>query len=358
MKLKGLNVRRNSAGKWYVSLRRTGALLGSAPDRKALDRLMASPAFLEAYTHATQAKTKRSYAAGTLGALIDWYKTRTRYTRLADRTKADYLKAERFLEPCASYAVAEIVKADIVELRDQAAEEHNPAFAGHLLAFMSAVFSEASEAGKMDANPALGVRRLYKANPEANRCWTAAEWQTVLGIAPASLVPVLAIARWAGLRGQDIAVLTWSSYRDDPEMGKVLAFVPRKNGAKVGEMVIGVRAELRAILDPLARGVLPSAPICRNSLGKRFPSENAMRQVWQGFKASEAFTAALPDSGDLTLHGLRVTFSSELREAGFSDREIADMLGDLSESMGKRYARGARMRKTSERVHRAMGNAG
>lgn len=162
----------------------------------------------------------------------------------------------------------------------------------------------------------------------------------------------------AATHAEDLTILTWACYRDDPAMGKVLAFVPRKNGDKVGEIVVGARAELRAILDPLARGVLPAAPICRNSRGKQYPSENAMRKAWQDFQASKAFTDALPDAGDLTLHGLRVTFSSELRESGFSDREIADMLGDLSESMGKRYSRGARMRKTSERVHRLMGNAG
>ncbi|NGP19151.1 tyrosine-type recombinase/integrase [Devosia aurantiaca] len=158
------------------------------------------------------------------------------------------------------------------------------------------------------------------------------------------------------MRGQDIARLTWANYRADPDMGKVLAFVPRKNGGKVGEITIGVPAELRSLLDAMKAGdgtVQPAgnAPICRNSRGKAYPTENAMRQVWQQVKLSEAFKAALPDGQDLTLHGLRVTFASELRESGFSDREVADMLGDLSEGMGKRYSRGAEMRKTSLRVH-------
>jgi predicted transcriptional regulator len=52
-----------------------------------------------------------------------------------------------------------------------------------------------------------------------------------------------------------------------------------------------------------------------------------------------------------------VTFASELRESGFSDREVADVLGDLSESMGKHYSRGAEMRKTSVRVFKRMSNA-
>lgn len=354
MRLKGLNTRQNSTGKWYVSLRTSGALLGTAPDRKALDRLMASPSFLDAYTLALQSKKKRVYPDGTFGALVDWYKTRAEWTKLAPRTRADYDKALLFLEPASAYSVNEIEMPDIVELRDQAAADHHDKFSDTVIAVMSAIFRTACDAGRMSGNPALGVKRLYVANTKANRRWTNVEWAKVFGLAPAHLRLPLAIARWAGLRGQDIASLTWASYCDDADMGKALVFTPRKNGPKVGEITLGVLPELRALLDPLSRGVLPTAPICRNSLGKQFPTENALRKVWQDFKASKAFTAALPNAGDLTLQGLRVTFSSELREKGFSDREIADMLGDLSESMGKRYSRGAQMRKTSVRVFKKM----
>ncbi|WP_245622316.1 tyrosine-type recombinase/integrase [Devosia epidermidihirudinis] len=355
MKLKGLNIRKNRVGKWYVSLRATGVQLGSAPDRRALDALMASPAFLAEYSRASKSGVRLSYATGSLGALIAWYKTKTRYTSLADRTKADYAKAEKFLDGSLDYAVSAIEKADVVELRDQAANEHNDKFSDHVLAFMSAVFSEACERGEMKDNPVLGVRRLYKANAGANRRWSDPEWRAALAAAPAHLRAVLSIAKHCGLRGQDIAVLTWDNYRDDVEMEKVLAFIPRKNGDRVGEITIGVPAALRSLLDAMKAGdgiVQPAgnSPICRNSLGKKYPSENAMRKAWQDFKASESFKSALPNSGDLTLHGLRVTFSSELREQGFTDREVADMLGDLSEGMGKRYSRGAEMRKTSVRV--------
>ena len=359
VKLKGLNIRQNSVGKWYVSLRATGELLGTAPDRKALDVVMSSPDFLSTYSRATKRGAKQTYASGTLGALIDWYKTKPRFKDLAERTKADYAKAETFLEGSLDYAVSALDKADVVELRDQAATEHSDKFSDHLLAFMSAVFSEACERGEMKDNPVLGVRRLYKANADANRRWTAAEWEAVSATCPAHLRGVLAIAKHCGLRGQDIAVLTWENYRDDSEMGKVIAFTPRKNGEKVGEITIGAPAALRSVLDAMKMGdgvVLPAgnSPICRNSLGRKYPTENAMRKAWQDFKASEVFKAALPKSSDLTLHGLRVTFSSELREQGFTDREVADMLGDLSEGMGKRYSRGAEMRKTSVRVFKRM----
>lgn len=359
MKLKGLNIRKNKVGKYYISWRATGELLGIVGEKAAVQPLLDTPDFLAKYARAAKRDRRIVHAEGTLGALIEWYKTTPRYTGLAERTRADYLKAENFLEESLDYVVGSIEKADIVELRDQAAEEHNDKFSDHLLAFMSAAFSEACERGKMKENPVIGVRRLYKANVGANRRWTAPEWKAAYAASPAHLRAVLAIAKHCGLRGQDIAVLTWANYRDDDDMGKVLAFTPRKNGDKVGEITIGVPAGLRSLLDAMKAGdgvVQPAsnAPICRNSLGKQYPSENAMRKAWQDFKASLAFKAAVPTGIDLTLHGLRVTFASELREAGFDDRTVADMLGDLSQGMGRRYGRGAEMRKTSVRVFKKL----
>ena len=356
VKLKGLNIRRNKVGKWYVSLRSTGKLLLSEKcDRDELDRLMGTADFLHAYSSAEK-KRQRQYASGSFGALMERYRKSRGFIALAPRTRSDYERVLLFLDRCADYSTEQIETADVVELRDIAAAEKGDKFSDFVIAVMSNVFRDGMEAGLMKTNPAQGVRRLYRANREANRRWATDEWKAVSTLAPAHLLPVLAIAKHCGLRGQDIARLTWENYRTDPDMGKVLAFVPRKNGDKVGEITIGVPAELRSLLDAMRAGdgvVQPAsnAPICRNSLGKAYPSENAMRKAWQDFKASAAFKAALPNSSDLTLHGLRVTFASELRESGFTDREVADMLGDLSEGMGKRYSRGAEMRKTSVRVH-------
>lgn len=355
MKLKGLNIRRNSTGKWYISLRSTGKLLGTAPDEAARDKLVASPEFLQAFLNAER-KKRRTYATGTFGALVERYRASRGYLKLAERTRKDYEGVLLYLEDIFDHSAADIETADVVESRDEAAAAKGDKFSDFVLAVMSAVFREAVEAGLVRDNPVKGVRRLYKADDDANRRWTAAEWQTAYALIPANLRAVLAIAKHCGLRGQDIARLTWENYRADPDMGRVLAFVPVKNGDKVGEITIGVPDELRSLLDAMKAGdgvVQPAsnAPICRNSLGKKYPTENAMRKAWQDFKASSAFKAAMPTGADLTLHGLRVTFASELRESGFSDREVADMLGDLSEGMGKRYSRGAEMRKTSVRVH-------
>lgn len=354
--IKGLNIRRNASGTWYASLRATGQQLAKAASREELQRQLSTPQFLAAYASAER-KRRRTYEPGTIGALAERYRQSRRYLSLAERTRADYDKVLLYLERTFELAFADIEMVDIIETRDIAAEEHGDKFSDFVLAVLSALFREAVEGGLVKSNPVLGVARLYRADATANRRWTADEWKAVYDAAPDHLRIVLAIARHCGLRGQDIAALKWEAYRPDPDMGKVLSFTPRKNGKTVGEITIGVPAELRTLLDAQRTGNVvpaPNMPICLSTHGKGYKNESSMRSAWTAFKASDAFKAAAPSGQDLTLHGLRVTFASELREAGFSDREVADMLGDLSEGMGKRYSRGAEMRKTSVRVFQKL----
>jgi hypothetical protein len=148
VKLKGLNIRSNSAGVWYVSYRSTGTLLGKAASRDALDALMETPAFLQAYVLAQTGKRKITYPEGTFGALVDWYQTRPEWLKLAPRTQADYQKALYFIEPAYGYAAGEIELADVAELRDQAAAEHHAKFSDTVIAVMSAVFQPLAMRGR------------------------------------------------------------------------------------------------------------------------------------------------------------------------------------------------------------------
>ena len=252
VKLSGLNIRQNKTGKWYVSYRKSGTALVSGFDgsREDLARHLESTDFLNAYTVARQAKRKRVYPAHTFGWLIDWYETRDAWKNLAERTKADYRKARDFLEPTFPISYIEITGDDVLEMRDRAAAARYLKFSNDVVAYMSAVFREAKDARKMADNPAHGIKRLYKASESANRAWKQHEWDTVWAIAPAHLRKPLALARWVGMRGQDVAVVLWSAYRDDHDLGRAIAFTPLKNGDKVGEIEIGAVPQLRAVLDP------------------------------------------------------------------------------------------------------------
>jgi len=127
-------------------------------------------------------------------------------------------------------------------------------------------------------------------------------------------------------------------------MEKIIVFEASKNGNRVSVRVLPL---LRALLDNAERR---TPKICSNSLGKPYPSEYALRKAWQDFKASKLFTDALPHSADLTLHGLRVTYASSGKEAGFDNQAIADAIGDSCESMGRHYSRGADKRHNTVRI--------
>jgi integrase len=67
-----------------------------------------------------------------------------------------------------------------------------------------------------------------------------------------------------------------------------------------------------------------------------------------GFNASfRKFKIALEIEGligkGLTLHGLRHTLGTRLREAGADDRTIADILGQKSATMARHYSESARL---------------
>lgn len=127
-------------------------------------------------------------------------------------------------------------------------------------------------------------------------------------------------------------------------MEKTLVLEATKNGNRIS---IGVLPSLRALLDTAKRRTLT---ICSNSLGKPYPSEYALRKAWQDFKVSKLFTDALPDSADLTLHGLRVTYANSVKEAGFDNQAIADAIGHSCESTGRHYSRGADKRHNTLRI--------
>ena len=340
VRLKGLKIYARN-GRWYAYFRETGQKLdGGFKGSKAefLARL-ATPAMLSAYSRSIDAQPIRGH--GTLGSLIDFYKTKPKWRDLSPRTQADYEKALTFLEPTMDTPLVEIAPGDIAETRDRAVAAHYAKFANDCLSVLSAAFSTGREYGMVQTNPVTGIRRAKTSGStkDANRRWTDKEWTAVIAIAPAHLVAVLGLARWAGLRGQDIAVIRWDALRDG-----ALCVTARKNGV-YGE--IPIFPPLKEILEAETRETLTIAKSARR---KPYPSENALRKAWHDFKNSKSYTTAVPTGADLTLHGLRVTYASWLRDLGFGKADIAAALLDKTEAMGGHYARGADKSRLWKRI--------
>ncbi|MBG6211573.1 hypothetical protein IWQ49_006261 [Labrenzia sp. EL_126] len=353
VKLKGLKITRGRNGSFYVYLRATNERLieGFTGSREDLNLAMSDPDFLHKYSvklKKKQAPRKVKVMRGSLAAMIEKYQQKSRWTDLRPRTQKDYQKALDWLHGViddenirvVDYQVSELTTGVLAELRDSAAESRYPKFSNTLLAVLSAAFETGKEYDLAEKNPIVGLRRLYKEgqNKDANRRWTKIEYQTVMRLLAEDptrkgLRKVIGLGRLAGMRGQDMPTLMHTDIKIVPNLGKAILFDAEKNGEFVPVVVI---PELDAIL---AEGEKTAVTVVTNSLGKPFPTENAMRKAWQDFKAKKTFKTALPESSDLTLHGLRVTYSSELRDLGFANREIADAIGDKSESMGGHYSR-------------------
>ena len=131
VKLSGLNKRR-AREKWYVSLRSTGETLvrGLDGDEADLQRHMDTDEFKRLYLAAKNRKRKPVYDAGTLGALIDWFKSDCpRWGKLSDTHKADYEDTFSFLEPELDFYVSDLTPPDIYSLRNKASKAKWPRFA-------------------------------------------------------------------------------------------------------------------------------------------------------------------------------------------------------------------------------------
>ena len=350
VRLKGLSIY-SRRGKWYVYIRGNGKPLvkGFEGSRDDLKKHLATPTILVLYSDLSdQPKTK---GFGTLGGLLDFYKTKDKWIKLAPRTKSDYQKVIDWLEAknVLNTPVIAIMQRDITITRDKAAQDKYPKFSNDALAVLSAAFRTGKAYGYagLKSNPVEGSERLHKNSKTANRRWTEDEWSKVWQIAPAHLRPVLAIARWAGPRGQDISVLRWDNITENGDLGQCFEYTAQKNGV---DCLVAIVPELQIALDVENKTTLT---ICKNSKGRPYPSENAMRKAWQDFKSGPLFEKSVPTGKDLTLHGLRVTYASELRESGFSDEEVARAIGDKSVSMGGHYARGADQKVLAARVKAA-----
>lgn len=334
VKLEGLNIVR-ARGKWYVYIRDTkekllGGFEGSKTD---LEKRLAMPDFMATYNARRVRDLKRTYQEGTLGALVEWYENECpKYQTLAEATKDDYTKAFRYLRPEFDYELADITQSDLYDLRDKCAKEKWPRFADKMISALSSMFTQAVKRKKMQGNPALGIDKCHKSDPNANREWRKSEWEYVAANAPTYLLTPMMIARHAGYRGQTLVKLRWKDYGPHPVYGwKCFQKVANKNKELV--MVPAVE-ELQDYLDKLGRTALE---ICTRQDGTPWESEVQMQT------AVSHYLRDLEKEGHIgegtTLHGLRTTYAADLKRSGAETGDVAAALGDKSERMGAHYTR-------------------
>ncbi len=364
VKLHGLKIAR-ARGKWYVYKRSTGEALikGLAGDRDALLRQMESPEFIRVYNFKrAPARAAKDHAGDTLGGLLYWYTngdidrcrderskfvvpdlsdkppadSYPKWRKLAQATRKDYLEAFDYLRDAFPIQLAEITQPDLYELRDQCANTKWPRFADQMIAALSSAFKQGVRRGNttgLKANPCLGMDKAHQADPNSNREWFAHEWEFVRKNAPMEILIPCMIARYAGLAGQTIVGLSDRQFFDHPLTGKAVQYTRRKNGKAT---LLPVQTELQNFLS--ARDVRRAdGLIAIRDDGSAWESEKDMQtrvSHWLRDRERDGLIGA-----GTTLHGLRVTYAAWWKRNGASNAEVAELIGDKSEAMGKHYTR-------------------
>jgi integrase len=314
IRLTGLN-RVRSKGKRYIYDRKTGERL---PDE-------GTPEFFDAYMR-LRANPPDKALAGTLGGLIDAYRASPEFQGLSDRTRKDYDNVFDWLKANRSLPLDRLTSKYMLLVRDKAFKARKTRFANYVVQLFSILSNWGRPRGFIEGNPGhrLPKIRRSKSLPRANRPWTPQEQEAVLARCSPTLLPVVALGVFAGLREGDAVVFPWSGYD-----GTNIRYKQRKSGALVE---LPAHSRLRAILDAVPK----RCPILATTRAGTPWTQNGFRAAFFAMLRDLKAEGAVGEG--LTFHGLRHTVGQMLAEAGCDTRTIAAVLGHRSEVMARHYA--------------------
>jgi integrase len=310
-------------GRWYHYDRESGVRIVALPG---------TPEFLAEIQQIRADRNRFALPQGSLGDVIAKYKnSETRWGILKPATKKSYERAFAAIDRLKRVPLASMSRPSIIKLRDdELAPKHGRWLANYVVTVLGILFGFAFDHGIVRTNPlAEKIMKIRKPRnaPRANRPWTPEERATVLAEAPPHIRLPLALAMCTGLRYSDLMSVTLAAIRDNE---------------------IAVRTSKR---DAPVR--VPIHPVLVDALGAR-PQSNALQicvthdgKAWKsGFNASWSKLRTRLEGEKkvgpgLTLHGLRHTLGAMLKEAGLSDGDIADVLGQSGTSMARHYSREA-----------------
>jgi integrase len=302
-----------------------------------------TPAFFTELQKVDEAWKAKKPRGGTLGHLIDAYKGTPEFKRLAPRTKDDYEKVFAYLVKLRPMPVSKLTPSFVVGLRNKAFDKHKRRFANYVVQVISRVCTIGKPLELIGPNPAEGIGKVLKATGERNlnRPWSLQERQAVIAAAPPHLAAPIALGRYLGVRLGDMVAMTPGAYR-----GGYITFVTGKSGT---EVTVPVPVPLAAAIAGMKHK--GKTRLFLNSFGEPWTksgfSSSFRKHVLQLLKEGKVRPG-------LTFHGLRHSVATDLREAGYENRNIADVLGQKTESVVAVYTAKADMRKQNAKVLNAI----
>jgi len=313
------------SGKVYYYYRRAGK-------RIPIKSEFGSAAFLRDVAEIENTFASKSESTrGTLGHLIDAYKRSSDYLHLKPATQLSYNRAFETLKPFNEANLRDFKRASIIEMRDRVLlPKYQTWMANYAVSVLSIIFRFGHDHGLMESNPLRErVRKIRAKNKQpANRPWTAKERQIVLEHAPNHILLPITLAMCTGLRKADIFSITNSAVSN----GQIIV--------KTSKRGVPIKLPVHRILaDALEkRPTVDTRQIAIRSDGKPW-TPDGFDTAWHKFKAKLESEGKLEKG--LTLHGLRHTLGTLLKEAGANDGEIADVLGQSTTAMARHYSRDA-----------------
>lgn len=285
---------------------------------------------------------------GTWGSLAGAYRAAPEYRNIAPRTRADYDKVLNWLdEPIGNMPISQMDSAVILGIRDKAFDQKKRRFANHVLQVIGTVMNWGKPRKLCGGYPLKGERRIKiprpKDLPRANRPWSEEETEIVLSEAVGGLRIAIALAVYAGMRGGDIAWVTWAAYD-----GNVLTWQQGKTGAEVW---VPCLPELKAILDAAPR----TATTIATRQDGRPATEAGIRKAFRTLILRLLKEKRI--NPGLTLHGRRHTLGDALMDLGGDHEMVQAILGQKSISAAQHYSQGASRRRKASAAIELLANA-
>ncbi|QUS39048.1 integrase [Tardiphaga alba] len=273
---------------------------------------MGDPQFIVAYAKAHADRKKPE--PGTLFSLIAMFKASSEFTRLAERTRKDYMKYLRIIEDeFSSMPIAAVedrrARGKFKAWRDTFAD--NPRKADYCWTLLARVLSVAKDRGMIAVNVCERGGRLYSSD-RAEIIWQNEHIEAFRAVASKELQFALLLALWTGQRQGDIVKLSWTQYDGN--------CIRLRQGKRKKHVVIPVAGPLKEAMDA-RRPEKPEGTILRNTFGASW-TEDGFRTSW-----GKAFDKAHLADFDLHFHDLRGTAITRLAIAGCTVPQIAAITG-------------------------------
>jgi len=268
---------------------------------------------------------------GKFGAVIDQYLDSPQFDRLADATRASWERelklVQKFLglEPIDSMRPS-LIQAHIDGLSD---------FPGKQATAKSAIKNMEGWAIVRDLLPqaiTTGVKTI--ATDGGHEPWTEAEIETAIQCARPDLARAIALAANTGQRASDVVKMRWSDV-EEHDGRKWVNVIQQKTGKQLSiPLLFGLDLDKWERRPPFFLVLAPNGQQYNaNWLSHEWLEERKVKPDLSKHKERK-----------LVLHGLRSSTVIRLRMIGFTELEIASLIG-MSEAMVARYSRLANQKK-------------